>query len=188
MSRRLQLFARWSLLFHDGPNDSGLRHDRIVPRHAVRAVAIIGGGLAGLAAAVAAVERGLPRRTVRARPALGGRAGSFVDSANRRDGSTTASTSRWAAAREFLDFCRRTGIDDCFDRTDRLHFIGPEGRGTILPPAAGCPPLHLLPGLAAAFVFVVERALGDRPPCKVGASSAMISQDATQIAGGQQPR
>ncbi len=49
---------------------------------------------------------------------------------------------------EFLDFCRRTGIDDCFDRADTLHFIGPDGRQCDFTPSRWLPPpLHLLPGL-----------------------------------------
>ena len=48
----------------------------------------------------------------------------------------------------FLDFCRRTGIDDCFQRSSVLHFIGPEGTRHDFSPSRWLPaPLHLLPGL-----------------------------------------
>ena len=47
-----------------------------------------------------------------------------------------------------LDFCRRTGIDDCFERFSTLHFIGPDGTQHDFAPSRWLPaPLHLLPGL-----------------------------------------
>jgi squalene-associated FAD-dependent desaturase len=110
-------------------------------------IAIVGGGLAGVAAAVAAVERGCAVELFERGKTLGGRAGSFVDPA----GGELIDYCQHVAmgcCSEFLDFCRRTGIDDCFDRADTLHFIGPEGRQCDFTPSRWLPaPLHLLPGL-----------------------------------------
>ena len=110
-------------------------------------LAIVGGGLAGLAAAVAAVQRGWRVELFERSKTLGGRAGSFVDP---QTGELVDYCRHVAmgCCSEFLDFCRRTGIDDCFDRADTLHFIGPEGRRHDFTPSRWLPaPLHLLPGL-----------------------------------------
>src|SRR5262245_41603541 len=72
-------------------------------------VAIVGGGLAGLAAAVALVERGCRVEVMEARRMLGGRAGSFVD---RNSGAAIDHCQHVAmgCCTNFLDFCRRTGL------------------------------------------------------------------------------
>ena len=118
------------------------------PATAVAAkLAIVGGGLAGLAAAVAAVERGCRVELFERSKTLGGRAASFVDA---QTGELVDYCQHVAmgCCSEFLDFCRRTGIDDCFDRARTLHFIGPEGRRHDFTPSRWLPaPLHLLPGL-----------------------------------------
>ncbi len=110
-------------------------------------VAIVGGGLAGMAAAVAAVERGVCVELFEAAPRLGGRAGSMLD-------TTTGQRIDYCqhvamgCCRSFLDFCRRTGIDDCFDRSTILHFIAPDAAQHDFTPSRWLPaPLHLLPGL-----------------------------------------
>lgn len=110
-------------------------------------LAIVGGGLAGMAAAAAAVERGFRVELFEKTKCLGGRAGSFVD---RKTGDTVDFCQHLAmgCCTEFLDFCRRTGIDDCFDRHETMHFIGPDGRQCDIAPCRWLPPpLHLLPGL-----------------------------------------
>ena len=110
-------------------------------------VAIIGGGLAGLAAAVAAVQRGLRVELFEQASHLGGRAGSFMDSET-HDRIDYCQHVAMGCCTAFLDFCRRTGIDDCFERCDKLHFIGPEGTQHDFGPSRWLPtPLHLLPGL-----------------------------------------
>ncbi len=110
-------------------------------------IAIVGGGLAGLSAAVAAVERGCRVELFERSKTLGGRAGSFVDP---QTGETLDYCQHVAmgCCSEFLDLCRRTGIDDCFDRSNTLHFIAPDGRRHDFVPSRRLPaPLHLLPGL-----------------------------------------
>lgn len=112
-----------------------------------QSVAIVGGGLAGLSAAVAAVERGFRVELFEQASQLGGRAGSLVDS---RTGDRIDYCQHVAmgCCTAFLDFCRRTHIDDCFERCTKLHFIDPEGARCDFGPASWLPsPLHLLPGL-----------------------------------------
>jgi squalene-associated FAD-dependent desaturase len=48
----------------------------------------------------------------------------------------------------FLDFCRRTGIADLFERHRRLYFFGPDGRRSDFRSSRWLPaPLHLAPAL-----------------------------------------
>lgn len=121
------------------------------------AVAIVGGGLAGLAAAVAAAERGMRVELFERSRVLGGRAGSFFD----------VKTGVWidhcqhvalGCCTDFLDFCRRTGVDDCFERTSTMHFVGPDGRRHDFVPSRWLPaPLRLLPGLMNQKYLAGER-------------------------------
>jgi squalene-associated FAD-dependent desaturase len=110
-------------------------------------IAIIGGGLAGLAAAAALVDQGLAIELFEARRRLGGRAGSFVDPA---DGSTIDHCQHVAmgCCTNFLDFCRRTGIEGLLERHKRLYFFSPDGRRYDFEPSTWLPaPLHLAPAL-----------------------------------------
>ncbi len=89
-----------------------------------RSVAVIGGGLAGLATAAAACRRGFRVELFEQRKQLGGRAGSF------RDPKTDQSVDfcqhvAMGCCTELADFCRQTGIDDCFAADRTLHFFGP---------------------------------------------------------------
>ena len=113
----------------------------------VRNVAVVGGGLAGMAAALAAAERGFRIELFERSKTLGGRAGSFVDP---KIGEPVDFCQHVAmgCCSGFIDFCRQAGIDDCFRRTSTLHFIAPDGRRCDFTPSRWLPaPLHLLPGL-----------------------------------------
>ncbi len=111
------------------------------------AIAVIGGGLAGLASAAAARQAGVEVDLFEARRRLGGRAGSFRDPAS-GDLVDRCQHVSMGCCTNLADFCRRTGIDACFRRHRRLTFIGPDGRPHTIAAAAWLPaPLHLLPGL-----------------------------------------
>lgn len=121
-------------------------------------VAIIGGGLAGLAAAVAAVDAGLEVELFEARRRLGGRAGSFHDVPS---GELVDHCQHVAmgCCTTLADFCRRTGIAECFTRHKQLTFIGPDARQHQFDAAPWLPaPLHLLPGLMRlGYLNLAER-------------------------------
>ncbi len=122
-------------------------HQPKVGRERGPSVAIIGGGLAGLAAAVEAAEHGLRVELFEQAPFLGGRAGSLMDC---QTGQLIDYCPHVAlgCCSEFLDFCRRTEVMDCFQRTGTLHFIGPDGTRHEVAGSRWLPgPLHLLPGL-----------------------------------------
>jgi squalene-associated FAD-dependent desaturase len=113
-------------------------HASNVPR-----VAIIGGGLAGLAAAVALAECPVRIELFESRKRLGGRAGSYFD---RTAGELIDHCQHVAmgCCTNFLDFCRRTGTAELLERHDVLHFYGPDGRRSDLAPSPWLPPpLHL---------------------------------------------
>jgi squalene-associated FAD-dependent desaturase len=111
------------------------------------ALAVIGGGLAGLAAAVAAVDRGLRVELFERANFLGGRAGSFVDSAT---GTLVDRCQHvvMGCCDELLSLCGHTALLDCFESTDTYHFIARDGKQWELAPVGWLPgPWRLLPGL-----------------------------------------
>jgi len=108
-------------------------------------VAVVGGGLAGLAAAAALVEAGLGVTVLEARRRAGGRAASFEDP---RSGGLVDACQHVAmgCCTNFLDLCRRTGLEPALRRDRTLWFIGPEGDRSRCAPARLLPaPLHLAP-------------------------------------------
>jgi len=123
-------------------------------------LAIVGGGLAGMAAAVAALRRGLRVEMFESRRRLGGRAGSFIDPAT----GTTVDHCQHVAmgcCTNWADFCRRTGVEDCFSRHRRLHFISPVGQQTDFAASRWLPaPLHLAPGLLRLRYLSLAERLG----------------------------
>jgi squalene-associated FAD-dependent desaturase len=111
-------------------------------------IGIVGGGLAGLAAATALAEEDVSIQLFEARRHLGGRAGSF-----RIDGNGPpvdhCQHVAMACCTNFLDFCRRTGVSGHFRREQQLHFFGPDQRRVDLRPPRWLPaPLHLAPFLS----------------------------------------
>src|SRR5437868_9358758 len=107
-------------------------------------VAIVGGGLAGMAAAVALSTRGCKVELFEAKRKLGGRAGSYVD---RVSGESIDHCQHVAmgCCTNFLDFCRKMRLDESLVRYTTLHFLGPDGRRSDFTPSSWLPaPLHLM--------------------------------------------
>lgn len=126
---------------------------------------MVGGGLAGMAAAFALATRGFQVTLLEAKRRLGGRAGSYVD---RETGERIDHCQHVAmgCCTNYLDFCRATGIDRQFVRYDTLHFFGRDGRRCDFRPSRWLPaPLHLLPAfdgltfLASGSRSAVKRAI-----------------------------
>lgn len=105
-------------------------------------IVIAGGGLAGLAAAVALTDRGFPCTLLESRPRLGGRASSFHDPTTNTDIDNCQHVTLGCCT-NFRHFCERVGLQDFFRREPALFFVGPGGK--INPFAAGWlpAPLHL---------------------------------------------
>ena len=123
-------------------------------------VAIVGGGLAGLAAAVGLCNSGLRIELFEARRRLGGRATSF------RDPETGQLVDHcqhvnMGCGTNLIDFARRTGIAELF-RTDAvLHFFGPDGHRYDVTAARWLPaPAHLAPALLGLGYLSWKERLG----------------------------
>jgi squalene-associated FAD-dependent desaturase len=105
-------------------------------------VIVIGGGLAGLAAAAALGERGTSVMLLESRSRLGGRASSFHDkeSGTRIDNCQHVSM---GCCTNFRHFCDTVGVADLLRTERELYFVGPDA--TINRFAAGRlpAPLHL---------------------------------------------
>jgi squalene-associated FAD-dependent desaturase len=120
-------------------------------------IAIVGGGLAGLAAASALVERGLRITILESRPRLGGRASSFVDPATGELVDNCQHVSM-ACCTNLADFCRRVGIDSMLRRERELVFLGPDGRISRIRAGVGPAPFHLARSfLAANFLGTADK-------------------------------
>ncbi len=105
-------------------------------------VLIVGGGLAGLAAASALVGRGVRISLIESRPRLGGRASSFNDPVTGESVDNCQHVSM-ACCTNLADFCRRVKIDELFRREESIVFLSPEGRTSKLRTGLLPAPFHL---------------------------------------------
>lgn len=105
-------------------------------------IIIVGGGLAGLASAVALTSRGLKCLVLESRPRLGGRASSFHDPTSDSDVDNCQHVSLGCCT-NFRHFCQTTGLSDCFRIEKTLFFIGPSGHVNKFNAGAMPAPLHL---------------------------------------------
>lgn len=105
-------------------------------------VAIVGGGLAGLAAAASLADRGVRIALIESRPRLGGRASSFPDPVTGElvDNCQHVSMS---CCTNLADFCRKVGAWGLFRREPSVRFLSPEGRLSTLAAGRLPAPLHL---------------------------------------------
>ncbi len=128
---------------------------------------IVGGGLAGLAAAAALGSDGFEVDLHEARPYLGGRAASWLldpsDPASERIDNCQHVLLRCFT--NLRDFYRRLGVEDKIRFYDRFYFVRPGGEVDVLKRGLLPAPLHLsgalirFGGLSAKEKWVVVRAL-----------------------------
>jgi squalene-associated FAD-dependent desaturase len=116
---------------------------------------IVGGGLAGLAAASCLVDRGVRITLLESRPRLGGRASSFHDPATGELVDNCQHVSM-ACCTNLADFCRRVGIDSLFRRDRTLVFLGPDGRVSCFRAGLAPAPLHLAGSFLRARFLTLE--------------------------------
>ncbi len=107
-------------------------------------VIVIGGGLAGLAAAVALAERGVAVTLLESRPRLGGRASSFVDQATGTAIDNCQHVSMGCCT-NFRRFCETVGAADLLRTEPTLYFIGADRRINPFSASRLPAPLHLFP-------------------------------------------
>ena len=108
---------------------------------------IVGGGLAGLAAAAALAERGFAVTLLESRPRWGGRASSFVDQTTDEPIDNCQHVALGCCT-NFLHFCRSVRIERFFHREQRLTFIGTDGAASTFSSAPLPAPFHLFPSFA----------------------------------------
>lgn len=121
-------------------------------------VLILGGGLAGLAAATALAGRGLAVTLLEARGRLGGRAGSFQDPRTGQLIDTCQHVSMGCCT-NLAHFCKTLGIDHLLERQRRLHFMTADGRVSRFGADAWPAPFHLARSfLGAHFLSAGEKA------------------------------
>jgi squalene-associated FAD-dependent desaturase len=110
-------------------------------------VVIVGGGLAGLAAAVGLAKMGLEIDLVEARTRLGGRASSFTDTTTGQLIDACQHVSMGCCT-NFAHFARTVGIAHFLEPQRRLFFLTPDRRSSPFAASALPAPLHL----AASFL------------------------------------
>lgn len=123
----------------------------------VRTVAIVGGGLAGLAAACALAEAGFCVTVFERRPYLGGRASSYEHPAT---GEIVDNCQHvlFGVCTNLLAFYEKIGIGQKIQWFDEMTFIEPGGRQSSLKPSSLPAPLLLMPSfLGFKFLNVQDK-------------------------------
>lgn len=122
------------------------------------AAIVVGGGVAGVAAALRLAEEGVRVTLLETRKKLGGRATSFVDA---RTGETLDNCQHVAlgCCANYLDLCRRLGVAEKLRWTRELYFVEAGGRTSVLRPGLLPAPGHFTGSfLAAKFLTFAEKA------------------------------
>jgi len=140
-------------------------------------IVIIGGGLAGLAAATALAPRGFHITLLESRNRLGGRASSF------QDGQTgelvdACQHVNMGCCTNFSHFCRTVGIDHLLEPQRDLYFMTPDRRVSRFRGDSWPAPLHLLRSFAGAHFLTGSEKL------RIGWGLACLRRDTVVVSGG----
>lgn len=109
-----------------------------------RCVAVVGGGLAGLAAACALAETGFRVTLFERRPYLGGRASSYEHPGT---GEVVDNCQHvlFGLCTNLIAFYKKIGIEDKIRWFDDMTFVEPGGRRSLLRPSSLPAPLQVMP-------------------------------------------
>ncbi len=112
-------------------------------------VAVVGGGLAGLAAGCALAESGFHVTLFERRPYLGGRASSYQHPGT---GEVVDNCQHvlLGCCTNLVQFYERLGVQDKIRWFDRLTFLEPGGRASLIGPSSLPAPLHTAPSFLRA--------------------------------------
>ncbi len=120
-------------------------------------IVVVGGGLAGLAAASVLAGPDVDLTLLESRPRLGGRACSFTDPVTGALVDNCQHVSMGCCS-NLADFCERIGIAEAFRREPTLVFLDPEGRRSVMQASRLPAPLHLAGSiLRARYLTLAER-------------------------------
>jgi len=121
-------------------------------------VAVIGGGLAGLAAGCALADAGFRVTLFERRPYLGGRASSYEHPGT---GEVVDNCQHvlLGCCTNLIQFYERLGVSDKICWFDELTFIEPGGRASRMAPSFLPPPMHNLPAFFGAKMLNVKEKL-----------------------------
>ncbi len=129
-------------------------------------VAIVGGGIAGLAAGSALAASGYRVELFERRPFLGGRASSY-ELPGTGEVVDNCQHVLLGCCTNLLDFYRRLGVEDQIRWYDAITFILPGGKSSTLKPGGLPAPLHSAPAFLGSSVL----SFGD----KLAISRAMLA-------------
>ncbi|QNI32994.1 FAD-dependent oxidoreductase [Alloacidobacterium dinghuense] len=118
----------------------------------IESVAVIGGGVAGLAAAQALSDSGYKVRLIERRPYVGGRASSY-EHPGIGEIIDNCQHLLFGCCTNLIDLYRRIGALDKLHWFDAITMIEPGGRRTVLSPSALPAPWHASPGFLKAHAF-----------------------------------
>ena len=127
-------------------------------------VAIVGGGLAGLAAGSALAEAGYQVELFERRPYLGGRASSY-ELPGTAEVVDNCQHVLLGCCTNLIEFYRRLGVEQQIRWYNEITFILTGGRSSTLKPGALPPPLHVAPSFLDSSVldlkdkFAIARAM-----------------------------
>jgi squalene-associated FAD-dependent desaturase len=120
-------------------------------------VAVVGGGLAGLAAACALGSTGFRVTLFERRPYLGGRASSYQHPGT---GEVVDNCQHvlFGCCTNLVEFYRRIGVDDKIHWFNQMTFVEPGGRATVMNESRLPAPLHTAPAfLRFPFLDVIDK-------------------------------
>jgi zeta-carotene desaturase len=112
-------------------------------------IAVVGGGLAGLAAGCVLADSGFHVTLFERRPYLGGRASSYQHPGT---GEVVDNCQHvlLGCCTNLVDFYRRLGVEDKIRWYERLTFLEPGGRASVIEPSSLPAPLHTAPAFLRA--------------------------------------
>jgi zeta-carotene desaturase len=122
-------------------------------------VAVVGGGLAGLAAASALADSGLQVTLFERRSYLGGRASSYQHPGT---GEVVDNCQHvlLGCCTNLIQFYERLGVEDKIRWFDNLTFLEPGGRASVIGPSFLPAPLHTAPAFLRAACLGLQDKLG----------------------------
>ncbi len=141
------------------------------PRSTQR-VAVVGGGVAGLAAACALAQDGYAVELFERRPYVGGRASSYLHPGV-DEVIDNCQHIVLGCCTNVLDLLQRAGAEDTMLWTDGITFLEPGGRQSKLRPARLPAPLHSTPS------FLAAKALGLRDKIAIARAIAVFLKGST---------